>query len=112
MICLTPQAVRAETNLDPVLKKGAVSPYDGILLRKERYGFFRSRDEIASRLETENIELSVLEGKKQGIGPVTACLVGILVGGALVYVVSPKLDSLGSFIGGAIGGGLLVLTFE
>lgn len=112
MSCLNLQVATAQTNLDPVLKKGAVSPYDGILLKKERYGFLRARDEIASRLETENIELAVMGEKKPFMSPVTACLIGVLVGGALIYVVSPKTDSLGAFVGGAIGGGLLVLTFE
>jgi len=112
MTCLIPLGAIAETNQDPVLRKGAVSPYDGILLRKERYGFLRARDEIASRLETENIELSAQGEKKPFFNPLSACLIGVVVGAGIVYLTSPQGNSFTSFVAGAVGGGLLVLTFE
>ena len=110
MSCLSLQVMAQ--NQDPVLRKGQPSPYDGIILKKERYGFLRARDDIASRLETENIELSVQEQKKPFISPVSACLIGVVVGAGVIYLTSPQGNSFTSFAAGAIGGGLLVLTFE
>ena len=106
--------LQAQTqNQDPILKKGQASPYDGILLKKERYSFLRARDEIASHLETENIELAISDGQKKSlISPTSACVIGVIVGAAIVYVTNPQGNSLTSFAAGAVGGGLLVLTFE
>lgn len=97
---------------DKIIKKGQAASFDGWLVPKDIYKYYRSQNEIVDDLKFEVIQAHADMERKPFISPLMAGMVGVLVGGGLVYVTNPKADNIVAFTGGAIGGALLALTFQ